>query len=657
MSLSRRFWSARNLTRLATRVGLVILLMLVSSPAAAQTGANLVLLQPAASGFPDLTLNFEAYDAGGRFITDLTQSQVQVLEDGTAHPVSSFSLDQPGLQLSLALNSGPTLAYTFNNVSRFQQVHKALAEWANKINTPDDFSLMTSTGSLGSHLTDASQFAQAVAGYNPDLLKNQPSLSSLIAAIDLAADPLRRPLMKRALLYVTPMLPDTALQALPNLADRAAQLGIHIYIWLVLPEPGAETPITKALSNMAQHTGGQFFVFTGTETFPDPESYLQPLRYHYGLTYTSAINKSGAHTLSVQVKTGSETLTSSDGTLNLTVLPPNPMFMAPPATITRTWVSSVSGTSPAGGTVTASDTSPRTLQPDSVTLKLLIEFPDGYKRALTAARLFVDGKQVSELTQAPFDAFTWPLAGDDTSATHTLRVEVEDQLGLKSSSIEIPVEISAPPAPALAGMRIFGLEPSKLLLPVGGVLVGAAIIVAGVFALRGLQKRAKGRPRRPAKTERPRQRLQMPIPIPVRRSAVHNANAPARLVHVAEDGHSLASSGVALDGPELTIGSNPKKASWVLESSSVDGLHARLRQAGAGQFRIYDAGSVAGTWVNYAPVGRDGVLLQHGDLVQLGRETMRFELKQPGAVRKAVVIDENPAPQSTPQDLPPEVDL
>jgi len=651
MSPTRSHWPAQSLARFAVRIGLAALfILLAAAPASAQTGQQVTLLQPTSAQFPALTLNFKAFDAGGRFITGLDPAQVQVLEDGTSRPISGLSLDQPGLQISLALNIGPTLAYTYANVSRFQQVHKALMAWADNTIDPDDFSLITSTGSLGSHLTDARQFSQTLDSYNPDLLKNQPSLSSLIQALDLAADPLRQPLMERAILYVTPMLPDTSLQALPNLADRAAQLGIHIYIWLVLPEATPETPITKALSAMATHTGGQFFTFTGSESFPDPETYFQPLRYHYSVTYTSAINKSGSHSLFVQVKTASETLSSNEGTLSLTVLPPNPMFMSPPAAITRTWASPASGSS----TTITSETTSSTLLPDSVTLKLLIEFPDGFKRALTSARLYVDGKLVSELKQAPFDAFTWPLAGDNTSARHTLRVEVEDQLGLKSSSIEIPVEITAPPAPVLAGIHIFGLEPAKLLLPAAGVLGGVAVVLAGVWTVRRLQRRAKARPRRPVAAERPRQRLQMPIPIPARRSMQHASNAPARLMRVAEDGRSLPGSGVALDGPELTIGSSPRKASWVLESPSVDGLHARLRQAATGQFRLYDAGSVAGTWVNYAPVGRDGVLLKHGDLVHMGRETLRFELKTPGPPRKAVVIDENVVESTPTQDLPPE---
>jgi len=321
------------------------------------------------------------------------------------------------------------------------------------------------------------------------------------------------------------------------------------------------------------------------------------------------------------------------------------MLMAPPATITRTWAAAPAGTPEA---------TPGALEPDTARLNLLVEFPDGFPRPLADADLYVDGKLVSRLTKPPFDTFTWPLGGYDTSAIHTLHVVVEDQLGLKSTSIDVPVQITAPPAPALAGIRIFGLEPAKLLLPAGGVLGGAAVIVAGVFAIRGLRRRAKARPRRAAPAQKPRSRLPMPIPIPARRSGLYAANAPARLVRLTEDGRSLPGSGVAVDGPELTIGSNPHKAAWVLESTSVDGLHARLRQVGAGQYRIFDAGSVAGTWVNFMPAPAEGVLLQHGDRVQLGREALRFELKTPGPARKAVATAENNGEKPEQPDPAPE---
>jgi pSer/pThr/pTyr-binding forkhead associated (FHA) protein len=43
---------------------------------------------------------------------------------------------------------------------------------------------------------------------------------------------------------------------------------------------------------------------------------------------------------------------------------------------------------------------------------------------------------------------------------------------------------------------------------------------------------------------------------------------------------------------------------------------------------------VAGTWVNYSPVPAQGLLLRHGDLVQIGKIAFRFELANPPEERQ-----------------------
>src|SRR5450756_2008561 len=112
MSSTGRFWSAHKFAWLGLRIGLILLFIQTSYPAAAQVGGQVVLLAPDSGQFPTITLNFEAYNGQGRFITDINPSQVEVQEDGTPRPLTEMSLQQPGLQLTFALNSGPTLAYT-----------------------------------------------------------------------------------------------------------------------------------------------------------------------------------------------------------------------------------------------------------------------------------------------------------------------------------------------------------------------------------------------------------------------------------------------------------------------------------------------------------------------------------------------------------------
>ncbi len=636
MDLTRRSGSVQQSRRFfGLLLILAILAALPTGLAAAQTsGVRLALRQADSSQFPTITLNFEAYDDQGRFNTALEAAAVSALEDGQSIQADQLSLQQPGLQLTLALNTGPTLAYTYNNLSRFDQVRKVIYDWA-KTQPPDngvdDYSLVASGGSLGTHMADPQQFAQALISYAPDLMKNQPTLASLIQSLDLATDPLRRPQMKRTVLYVTPLLPDSALQALPNLASRANQLGIRVFVWLVETSPAGDTGITQALRGLAATTGGQFFSFSGSEPFPDVESYFQPLRYYYRLSYTSNITKSGEHTTAVRLNQGSPAPTSAAQPLNLTILPPNPMFLSPPAKVQRSWVDP----GLIGGDRANAEAPKPVLSPERVRLDIMVEFPDGFPRRLKAARLYVDNKLASEITSPPFSSFDWPLTDYTTSAHHSVRVEVEDQLGLVHSSIATPVDVvvDAPPPPA--GLTIFGIQAARLLLPAAGVLAAIAIIILGVWLFRLLRARRKARQRRPSPA---RPRLKMPAPLPAVRRILPQGNAPARLMRLAESGHVQPGSAVPLGLAEITIGRDAKRAAYVLESPSVSGLHARLCQSPEGQFTLYDAGSVSGTWVNYHAVGEDGVLLQHGDVVQIGRETFRFELNRPTPRRVPQVI-------------------
>jgi predicted component of type VI protein secretion system len=78
----------------------------------------------------------------------------------------------------------------------------------------------------------------------------------------------------------------------------------------------------------------------------------------------------------------------------------------------------------------------------------------------------------------------------------------------------------------------------------------------------------------------------------------------------------------------------------LLDDASVSDLHAKLQMRTDGEFWIFDAGSVAGTWVNYAQVGEDGQRLKHGDLFHIGRVGFRFKLPDETHARRIVITRE-----------------
>ncbi len=326
------------------------------------------------------------------------------------------------------------------------------------------------------------------------------------------------------------------------------------------------------------------------------------------------------------------------------------MFLAPPQLIQRNLSKD-------------STQKKNSLAPAVSAIQIIIEFPDNHPRPLAQTRLYVDGVMVSKNTTAPFDRFNWPLDEYTENGKHMLKVEAIDSLGMSRTSIESPVEIDVE-KPATIISRLEGLPWQKV--GVGGAALAAGLAIAGVLVFVGRKRKAileSVTPVRPpastAVKSKPRNKFSDPVtqPVPIaqdapRKTAGHlsvnwpraasGVAAPARLVGISEAGSPNPRATILLSHPEITLGSDPKLAIQVLDDPSVDGLHARLFQSPEGDFYIADAGSVAGTWVNYAPVAREGVRLEHGDLIHLGRVSFRFELTNPRRIRQPVVtpIDE-----------------
>ena len=138
--------------------------------------------------------------------------------------------------------------------------------------------------------------------------------------------------------------------------------------------------------------------------------------------------------MALRVDRGETLLESEPATLTLNVLPPNPIFLAPPARIERSWTE----------TKKKKDS---VLTPNSVPLEIIIEFPDGLKRDLTYSRLFVDDMLVDENTVAPFEDFNWDISELTGSGSHRIKVTIEDSAGFIAETVELPVELHVQPKP------------------------------------------------------------------------------------------------------------------------------------------------------------------------------------------------------------------
>ena len=606
---------------------LVFFLLLFTGVAWAQSENTITISSPDQTQYPKMSFFFWPLDDQGIFINTVTVSELHVFENDREVQVNSLELQQPGIHFVVAFNEGPTLANYYASVSRFDRMKAVLSSWAKdqSIATLDDFSLVSNNGVVKTRLTSPSEWVQAISDYQPDLKNANPSMNSLSQAIDLASTTSSGDNKIRVVLYITPLPTADQLTGLQDLAQRAAQSNVKLFIWLVGPKSYAEEQAAQVLKQASQDTGGQFFLFSGAETLPTVSTYLDPLNYEYKVTYTTTIQESGSYTLAVQIDQKNYQAASEKKPFDITVLPPNPIFLSPPTLITRNWVQ-------------AGQAKEWSLAPDIYKITYMVEFPDGHSRDIKLARLFVDGKLAVEDDAAPFGEFTLDLSAFTQSEYHKLQIYVEDITGLSAETIETTIEVVVTEKP----LNDFQKFIASINLQT--VVIGAFLAIVALGLILFFRRSVLGKKSAKSKNQQISDPLRQPVITdefeyatkPSERDASGwprlpgGSKAPARLISVqSSESQAYEKKQVALPLQETTLGSDSKRCDITLQGPTVSQLHARIFTDDAKNFFIADAGSAAGTWINYAPVSQQGTHLEHGDLINIGAFTFRFEVINP----------------------------
>jgi hypothetical protein len=295
-----------------------------------------------------------------------------------------------------------------------------------------------------------------------------------------------------------------------------------------------------------------------------------------------------------------------------------------------------------------------------------VTYPDGYNRSLVRTSLYVDGAIIAENTSPPYDQFVWDLRPYTQDGVHTLSVEATDTLGLVGNTGETSVKIIVP---STTQGVIVAVSQNRMLVIGVTVFISASILVL-VLILGGRihPKPYPGQIKppvgssekpRPAGYRERRRQLKDPVTQPVKIVSALPEQAKPRSKSWIERLPWLKRKGkptpaiaylfplVGSDEPTLpvplqittddvTLGSDPHQASLVIADPSIEGLHARIHHEEK-KFLLTDAGSVAGTWVNYEQVTPNGTNLEHADIIHLGRIGFRFKLPEPGPLPKVVV--------------------
>ena len=587
---------------------------------AAQPHAWIAVFGVDTADFPRVSAWVEAWDAQGQFIGHIRPADVQVMEDGKPRALAAWQEQQPGAQVVVAIEAGRALGVRDNiGVSRYEYIYNQVRSWADQPhNVPYDLSLITSDGTQATHLADFSPFIQALDAYKPDTKTEKTGLKALAAGLKVAVDPTPHPGMGRALLWITPLPTQQALQDLPQYLSLAQQARVRVYIWLVGPPALQEDPNAQTLAEFATQTLGRLYFFSGAETLPLLKDLFTPLTHIYHLTYISEAVQGESHTLRLTVHTPQgETLTARPVNFRFALKPPEVALLNPPQEITRVL--------PEGAT------DPAKRRPASVTVQVGVSFPDEHPRALQRVALLVDGQPADVRTEPPYDTLKWDLTSYQHGGAHTLQAEVEDIYGFTARSQPVTVQISVPQPPSTVAVTLSTYrQPLTIAIVVlAGVVLLSVLWVGG----RRLPRTAATASEAPSPAEghvAPRGRSRWWAWVPRRPATVSTASghALAYLVPLPASAAEVPDlTTLPIAAPEITLGSDPAQADVVIADPSIEPLHARLWRTDEGAFFIADQRSAAGTWVNYAPVSPEGARLQPGDLVHLGRVGFRFRLK------------------------------
>jgi len=612
---------------------LCLLLSLVSLPVGAQEAAWAKLSPPNTDQFPLITTYLNVYDAEGNFVHDLKPSDVSIIENQRTIPVSEIKELHTGAQFVVAINIGPAYAIKDSlGATRFEHIQQALISWIDAfgLESRDDLSIVTNDGVEGLHFDRPAALLSEFRAYEPDIDTAIPNLDVLASAISTAADRATQFYAGRGVLLITPLPGEDSLAALPSLESIARQANVRVYIWMISSRAYFDSMGVNLLAEFAARTGGQLFLYSGEETLPAVDPYVDQLRYLYYLAYQSQISSGEVHQVAAHISSPGLEITSEPVEIELQVQPPNPIFVAPPLEIIREEQPNPDDSS----------ADPAEFTPGEQLIEILIEFPDNLSRALERTTLYVDGKIVAENTSPPFDRFAWSLEEFVNDGSYLIQVEAVDELGLVGASIEHQVNIAIRRAP-FDFLNLFERNVPALIGIGAAITVSVALlalILGGKIQPKTTGQLSRRKPSQRAEKPKPVARPLPPKPQPTRERLSHwidrfswPARRPEHTVEEAyleilpaRNGNGHQEERIPITQGEMTFGNDPTLATIEFHDPSLEALHARLRKDENGDFIISDEGSIAGTWVNYTPVPPNGVRLDHGDTIHIGRIGLRF---------------------------------
>jgi len=543
--------------------------------------------------FPKISLAFKGQNLIENVPVDT--SRILIRENEQSLVPALVEREYAGIRFSLAIAPEYSLTlFDANGQQYYQQMVDAVKTIIPQPSDQDrnSFGLYINPDISHSDLQSYNEWVELLDGYQGNMRNLQPSLASLTLAIqslELSAYKL-----DSVLLFITPYLPPNLLPEFYELVERATSMNVPVHTWIVMDSTMIGSAYESNLRSALTASGGSLNTFTGTEQVPNPQDYLEGKGYQYSVSYNSEIKETGVSDLAVEVSFESGTrLTSAIVELDLTVEPTKLSFINPP------------------NMLEIIQTDEDTIQPLSLPVEVLIEFPDNHPRQIKSSTLFINGDRVSTNQAPPYGSFVIDLLEYVQEEQLILEVQLEDELGLRgrTPSHTITLDVFQPESQLEATWY------SNPLLWLG-ILALAGLLA--LFIFRKPKPKPEAEKQESPATKPDKQAAELPS------SSFVTLKKFGSLIKLDPDQSPSAEKPYLLTEEITLIGRDPGLANLVLDKPFLEPLHAEIHFFPDGRIRLTDFNSTSGTYVNYKPISTHGVNLQHSDLIHFGSLLFRF---------------------------------
>ncbi len=291
---------------------------------AGQTVSGQTTAPPAAvtfrTGVDRVMISAVVRDRSGKLVTDLVQSDFEVLDNGEPRPITDFRADRAAVSVALLFDGSGSMQVA-ERIDAARRAARQVLAWLEA--GRDELAIYSFDTALhqlepfAPYRKDAT-LERSLFGIAPF---GMTSLNDAIAATakDLAA----RPNSHRAVIVLTDGLDNHSQLSPAEVSGIASSIDVPIYIMAVvspLDHAGATTAVSTArpapigdLADLARWTGGELFLTSAAaQTGLAAQQIVDELRHQYLIAFESA-SRSGWHPLEVRARNRQLTVRARGG--------------------------------------------------------------------------------------------------------------------------------------------------------------------------------------------------------------------------------------------------------------------------------------------------------------------------------------------------------